>query len=581
MAIAQARRLSYTRRDVQSYHDDVSKFIREFIPRITESSEATEGRLYLTAFEALIDNANYAVDQTALEAKPTTAEQRKNLLAHAYSVDYKPIGVSAATVDATVSMISGVAPPGGQSIPIYSRFQTKTSPILEFLAASTVSIPEGETSTVIPLIQGQRTVDYTLTASASGLPNQVYKLPVPNTPDAYIDVKVNSVVWTRPERNDLYNSMPEDQHFFTVIDADNYVSICFGDGVPGDDQTHGLIPPAGAIIQVSYITCALAEGNVPAGAISVVVGSLANTVSITNSVAASGGADAESIKSIKRNIPAHHAAFERAVNDEDYQYFAERVPGVYKAYAKHVDGPRTDVYIMPDGGGVASSLLLSTVQSELIARGFEGAVVYTYALSPAYVTIAANMVLKTSRVQKSIAKGKARAALLTALDYTNISPGVGWKLSDVNGIFESLDNGNLVDYVDLVMMSRVPRVIQSNTSAPSIQGRVQLADGVGYSTYLIQAITTTTFLVSINGTPESVAGTVGTAYSTSDGYITFTLGLPTDTLTVGDTWTIKTSKYRESIYLDPDEFMALQLDSDLSIAVYYPNEYNFVKRSSV
>lgn len=580
MATSQPRRLSYTRRDVASYHEDVSTYLRAFNPRITEVREGTEARLYLTAFEGLTDNANYANDHAANEARADKAEERKNLLSHAYAVDYKPIGVSAATVDAVVSMLSGVAPPGGQAVPIYSRFQSR-SPQMEFLSAADVTILEGTGSVAIPLIQGQRSVAVVLTASASGLADQRYRVPVPNTPDAYIEVGVNAVSWTRPQMNDLSQSNSEDQHFYTQIDADNYTWVCFGDGVAGDDQTAGLIPPAGAQVTVTYIQCLLAQGNVASGQITTVVGALAGIIGINNTLGASGGADAEELESIRKNLASNHQAFERAVKSTDYEYFARRVAGVYDAYAVHVDGPLTEVYIMPQGGGTASSTLLTQVTTELTSRGFEGCIVYSYALDAAHVLAQANMVLKASNVQKATARLKARVGIVAALDYTQVRPGSGWKMSDLDAIFENLEDGTLVDFVDLVQLSRVPRIIKSNLAAPDVQGRVQIREGVGYSTILLQALTTTSYLISVDGTPQAAQGTVGISYTTDDGFITLTLGTVMDTLTPGNFWTIKTSKYRDNMVIDPDEYMDLDLDSDIQINVFYPGEYSLTTHSAV
>lgn len=576
MAITQAERLSYTRRDAESFHDDVSRYLKAFIPRITETSEANEGRLYLTAFEALIDNANYSVDKAHNEAKLTTAQERKNILTHAYASGYTPKNVSAASVDATVFMLSGVAPGGGQAIPIYTEFQTATSPALSFINVDPVTIPEGEASTTIPLVQGLRTSGYSLTGSASGDPDQTYTLPVPNTPTEYLEVQVNGIVWDLPTSNDLYDAGPQDEQYYLTLDEDNYITVHFGDGQAGDDTTFGKIPPAGASITVSFIQCNLGDGNVPAGDIAVVIGSLATTVGITNSVASAGGSDAEDKDAIVDSIAANHRAFERAVTLEDYEHFSKTVSGVYDAYAEHLDGTLANLYILPDGGGVASSTILTAVETEIDSRKLEGALVDIYALREAPILIQANMVLNTSKIQKSTAKNKALSAIIAALDYTQIKPGRGFKLSDITAIFENLDSGTLVDYVDIRQCSRVPTVVKSNASAPDFVGRVLIYDDPGYSTILVQALSATAFLVSVDGTPESVQGSVGVQYTLSSGKVKFTLGTTSDTLTVGDTWTMKTSKYRDNIYLDPDEYMGQDLDSDIAITVYYPGEYDFV-----
>jgi hypothetical protein len=169
---------------------------------------------------------------------------------------------------------------------------------------------------------------------------------------------------------------------------------------------------------------------------------------------------------------------------------------------------------------------------------------------------------------------------LEALDFRELTRGRGFTVSDLSGIYENIDDGELVDFVDFVILTRIPRVQQSNASAPEIQGRVAIGSTSGYDTWLVTALTTTTFTVTKNGSPQSLTGTVATEFTSDDGEVSFTLGVAGDTLTVGDTWTWTTSKYEDNIVIDDDETMQLELDSDLVISVFYPEEYDIPTKSA-
>lgn len=573
MSTTQPKRLSYTRRDLMSMHDDVDLYIKQFIPRINDTSQANTGRLFLTIIEALIDNLNFSVDQQHLEAKLMDARQRKNIIKLAYLIGYLPKPASAASVDLTFTLLSGVAPSGGYPIPVYTREQTAVSPLVEFITAESGSVPEGETSVSIPAVQGIRIVDEVLTNAASGKPNQIYTLASPRTPHEYIEVRVDGVLLD--VSTDFAEANADEITYILRFDENDYTSTIFGDG------EFGKAPPPGAEILTTYIQTVGATGNVAVDTIKRIVGSLASDVGVTNHEAAAGGAPSETDASIKRNAPASYRSYFRAVTRDDYEAQANAVSGVFTSYAQWSEGARTDIYIMPEGGGVASSLLVSQAQARLDERKVEGAIPIVHALDPADIYIVVNIVAFNSKVQKTTIKQKVRTATVDALDFRKIKPGRGFTLSDLSGLYENMDNGKLVDYADFRVLTRIPRVTKSNPSSPDFYGRIKITDLVAYDQYLVTAVTSTQFSVSINGHPQSVLGDVAVDYETDRGEVTFTLGETGDTFTIGDTWRFDTSKYRDNLVIGDNEFMRLIKDTDLVVAVFYPGEYDIKTQSAL
>ena len=573
MSITQPKRTSYTRRDLQSYHDDVSTYFKEFIPRVKDTSEMNTGRVYLTLFEGLVDNLNFSVDQSFLELILETAEQRKNILRLSYALGYYPTSVSAASVDLTFSMQSGVAGGGGYSIPIYTRCQTVEAPLVEFFITQSATIPGGEASVDVPAIQGIRVVLESLSAGATGLANQEYILENARTPHSLIEVWVDSVKWEVVD--DFTDSDDESQHYILAFDEDDYTHVIFGDG------EFGHAPDSGSTIEATYVACAADQGNVEPEAISRIIGFTASDLVVTNDYAASGGAASESNDSIKRNAPAVRRSGDRVVTADDHASVATAMEGVYKAFAEHIEGTRTDVFLMPEGGGRASSYLIDTVQEELDEKKLDGAIPVVDALEEASILISVNVITKNSNILKSTVKKKIYDATTENLVYTELIKGRAFTRSDLSGIYEAIDDGKTVDYVDYAILSRVPRVEKSNALAPDIIDRVTISETTDYNTWLITALTTTTFVVTKDGAPQSTTGTVATSFSSDDTEVTFTLGETGDTFTVGDTWTFKTSRYSDNIVIDSNEYMQLEEASDLVISVFYPGEYSLTTKSAV
>lgn len=572
MSLTQAKRLSYTKRDLLSLHGEVTKYWKNFVPIVTDASEMNSGRIYLTIHEALLDNANFSIDQNFLEMMLKTARQRKNILRLAYMLDYEPTSVSAASVDLTASMLAGTAPSGGFPIPIYTQFKSTDSPALDFFAVEATSIPEGGISVSVPAIQGVRVVGETLAASASGDPNQEYTLANAKTPHSLIEVYVDSKLWTKVQ--DFSESDDESEHYCLEFDEDDYTTVIFGDG------EFGKIPDSGSTITSNYVKTDADEGNASAETITKVIGTTASTIGVTNDNRASGGAVSETNESIKRNAPSVRSSYARIVTKDDCAAVATAMEGVYKAFAVHVEGARTDVYLMPEGGGIASSYLIDTVQTELDSKKMDGAIIVVDTLQEAGIVISVNVVTYSNNVSKASVKSKVIDETNDNLDYTKLTRGRAFTHSDLSGIYEAIEDGDLVDYMDYTMLTRVPRVVQSNASAPEFVGRVNVTSSAGYDTYLVTAISTSQFAVSKNGEPQSELGTVATEYTTDSSEVTFTLGESGDTLTIGDTWTFKTSKYVDNIVIDDNETMKLEKSSDLSVSVFYPGEYDLKTKSA-
>jgi len=134
--------------------------------------------------------------------------------------------------------------------------------------------------------------------------------------------------WTA--QRSLLESGAEATDFVVEIDDRGTGALRFG------DDEHGQRPNAGTKFQATYRIGNGAAGNVGAETVVHIVAALsdlANIDSVRNPFAASGGIDAESAASVRRNAPEAFRTQERAVTPADYAAVTERHAGVQRAAA--------------------------------------------------------------------------------------------------------------------------------------------------------------------------------------------------------------------------------------------------------
>jgi hypothetical protein len=110
-------------------------------------------------------------------------------------------------------------------------------------------------------------------------------------------------------KSDLLRSGPNDRHY--TLERSRGI-VRFGDG------TTGKVPPAGAaILARRYQTGGGSVGNVPAGAIAQLQGSIGGVDKVVNPVPAEGGADAETLGAVRARGPhtLHHRGRALSITD--------------------------------------------------------------------------------------------------------------------------------------------------------------------------------------------------------------------------------------------------------------------------
>jgi hypothetical protein len=193
------------------------------------------------------------------------------------------------------------------------------------------------------------------------------------------------------------------------VDGDDADSIRFGDGVFGER------PAVGSGFDVTYRVAQGAEGNVAADTITGIDPDLANVVlRATNPFAATGGADEETLDTVRRNAPqAFRVRKLRAVRAEDYDQQAETLPWVLDAGTSfRWTGSWLTVFTtaQPKGREVAPVGDVIQLVDLLDRRRLAGYEVYTP--GPRYVGI--DLIVTVCALPTAL-RGEVEAAVLRAL----------------------------------------------------------------------------------------------------------------------------------------------------------------------
>jgi len=170
--------------------------------------------------------------------------------------------------------------------------------------------------------------------------------------------------WT--EVTNFLNSDANDLDYIITVDQNDKATIRTG------DNQNGIIPSG--TITVAYKTGGGASGSVAANSLTVIEGTFADNsgnpaiLTVTNALAATPGDDRESIGTARVNGPATLTALTRSVARTDFEVHALNVSGVARALMVTSNEISMDenagyLYIVPVGGGTASTALLTSVET--------------------------------------------------------------------------------------------------------------------------------------------------------------------------------------------------------------------------
>ena len=363
MALLPTTIVDYTDKDFDALRFRLRNLIRSVFPEWTDFNVANFGNLLVELFAHVGDVLTFYQDTQARQARITTATQRRALLGLVKLIGYSPPSATPATADLRVTL--GSIPTGSVTIPVGTVVKTQeiTDPIAYQLLADAI-IPGGADPPVVTVaVQNSETQADVF--STSGLANQAFVLS--KTP--YIDATaiVTSGNGAYSQVDNFLLSGPADLHYTVTVDQNDRATIRFGNAI------NGAIPVGSVFVE--YKTGGGSAGRVEANKLVVLDGvwsdSFGNvvSVSVTNLNASSGGSDRQSVAQIKQRAPASLRALTRSVTRDDFEVNARRVADVARAImvTRNEDPGVPEnagfLYIVPVGGGVASTTLLGQVET--------------------------------------------------------------------------------------------------------------------------------------------------------------------------------------------------------------------------
>jgi hypothetical protein len=447
--------IDYTSRDYVAVRDDLINLIPSFMPGWISRSPNDFGIVLLELWAYVADQMNYYADRVANEAYLDTAVQRESVIRIARMMGYTPASALAAqaTLTFTNSTASAVVVPAmAQVSTLVDTAGVTSSQIFETDAA--VTVPASGTATA-SAHQGT-TVANEAVATSTGKVDQVYALFNSNVINGSIAVTVNDGTprtWNYVPR--LVTAGALDLSYSLIVDDQDVTYIQFGDGA------NGAIPAVGATITATYRIGGGVAGNVGPNAISKIVSGVPAGISVTNPAAASGGVDAETTDSIRKNAQTAASTLQRAVTLEDYAALATLVPGCGAASAVSAVNTSVTLYVAPSNGGgyagaggttgaatAALTSLLSTVSTSIQKPAGTSLTVQGPTYVPVNVTVTLHI---ADQVRQSVTSTAATAALQSYFAFANMAFGKTVPLDD---IYQTLRSVTGVNYSDITVLSK-------------------------------------------------------------------------------------------------------------------------------
>ena len=352
------------------------------IPANTQVSTLLTGTQQVV-FETIQDLWIYGDGVTSSKTVTSSGAAHQTILLTDPSKPYPPYVFTGGTGNQTVT-VGGTAwtlAPGNTF-----AGQTNAATVYTVINGNTIQFGDGATggaipangTTIVVTLQPAAPNTYTGTVNAlqgvsnlgegigisDGTPNQQYTLfntpVVDNSITIYVDEGAGPVPWTAHQR--IIDAFSSEGAWTWNTDANGVVTIAFGDNISG------RIPAPGAFISADYMVGGGSAGNVAANSLTALVSNIYGVLSVANSQAAAGGADAETIDHIRIHAPLSISAINRAVTLDDYAALVLNKAAVAKASALSTAYNAVNIYIHPAGDFLATGPTDTNGLATLTAR---------------------------------------------------------------------------------------------------------------------------------------------------------------------------------------------------------------------
>jgi hypothetical protein len=421
---------------------------------------------YNTHYNAFV--ANMVANEMFLD----TAVNRSSVISLAKALGYTPVGSksSKAIVDITVHDATG---PSLTLLAGHTFMSKASGTAYQFVNISDVTIIPSSgvyKFSDVEIYEGSWVeVDYTVNVSDV---DQKFILDNKRIDISTLTVKIqnsdsDTVTTTFQKANNLVEVKSDSNVFFVQETTKGEWEVYFGDGVVGKELTDGNI------VKVSYIVTNEDESN---GAIRFVSGSAIGgfvDITVSTNAAASGGAVAEELDTIKHNAPFNYTAQNRAVTANDYKTLVPQIYSNVDSIAvwggEYNDPPvygKVYISIRPKGGAFLTDTSKADIKKKL--KDYTVASVTPELINPEIVKIVPSVNFKydsniTTKTQGDL-ETLVRAAIV---NYSTT------QLARFEGIFRFSKFTAIVDDTDTAIMSNISTIKVSTLMTPTLASSVR------------------------------------------------------------------------------------------------------------
>ena len=466
------KRLNVTELDF----DDIKGNLKTFMRNQNEFKDYDfEGSGINALLDVLAYNTHYLamnVNMAANEMFLDTASLRESVVSHAKTLGYTPNSARAPIgyVNVTLNNFGGLT---SANIPAETVFTASVDDVsYQFVTVSeyTTAVSNGVLSfSNIPIYEGTYTKNrYTVDNKNV---DQKFKLTSDRADTTTLKVQVfeNSAATTFTTytlATDITQVKSDSNVYFLQEANDGRFEVYFGDGIVGKKLSDNNV------VVLNYVVTNKGKANSATGFRTTATISGITDVTTATVSAASGGAEPESIQSIKLNAPLDYAAQGRAVTPEDYKSIIPKVYANTKSVqvwggednATAVYG-RTYISIVPTAGSITESAKQQIVND--LKNTYTVASVTPVIVDPVTTFIRLNVNFKYNK--KSTVKtsetlvSNVRTAL-TNYDTNNLQVFDGlFRHSAVTGLIDDVDDSILSNITTLKLSQFVTPTLNSST----------------------------------------------------------------------------------------------------------------------
>lgn len=436
--------VGYFDRTYEQIKANVLTKFQSLVPEITDHNETNPWVKGISIWSAMVEMLGYYIDNSAREVFITQAQEFASAVKIAKLFDYRVKGPTPGST--TLRFTSDIPATGPITIPQYTECQTTDG--IKFVTTEVGTIDTGETYVDIPALQMEQVTGVSL-GNSDGSADQEFVLET-KVADNTVSILVDVTPYTGQDT--FAFSFSTSTHFVAGLDEDQKMKVTFGDDI------NGKIPPSGNAITANYFITEGTDGNVGANKITTINDAITvpggESISVNNATSASGGADAEDLTKLRKRIPLSVRTKYRAVTKQDFIDLVETVQGVERVGVQFDCSINNIVYIFiaPEGGGSASTVLIDTVTDFMNLRKIITTKIEVQTAGEIIFQIQANVQALPGFANLTV-KSSVETALLNYFDPANQEIEGEVNVGDVYEVIEGVTG---VDSSELSLLLAVP-----------------------------------------------------------------------------------------------------------------------------